>query len=125
MSQSATLVVPTTRRQQLLTLTQLAKYPATAGRQVTPFAVETYGRLGPQAEAFIETIAAAARKQAMRAGREPGRAQARWRAALDAALLRGIAAQLAAASDGLPGKQVRSRRPVDRTAIEVGSVPLV
>ena len=65
---------------------KLAKYPATAGRQVTPFAVETYGRLGPQAEAFIETIAATARKQAMRAGPEPGRAQARWRAALDAAL---------------------------------------
>ena len=81
-----------------------ARYPAAGGRRVTPFAVETWGRLGEHAEALLTQLAAAASRRDLLRGRVAiGRLQ-RWRATLDACLQKGVARTLAAACYGLPGR---------------------
>ncbi|CAE8618940.1 unnamed protein product [Polarella glacialis] len=95
-----------------------ATYPAAGGRSIWAIAHETWGRLGAQAEQLLKTCAAVAARRAWRRGRAPGNCLRRWRAQLDAALRRGIAAQLAAARCGLPGKQRRRQAPADRADLE-------
>ena len=70
-----------------------ARYPAAHGRAVTPFAVETWGRFGDDAEGLLQRlVAAATRRQAIRGHAcMPGSIMTRWRAALDAVLQRGVA----------------------------------
>jgi hypothetical protein len=76
-----------------------ARYPAAHGRAVTPFAVETWGRFGDDAEGLLQrVVAAATRRQAIRGHAcMPGSIMTRWRAALDAVLQRGVAKSLKAA----------------------------
>jgi hypothetical protein len=95
-----------------------ARYPDASGRAVWPVAHETWGRLGARAEQLLEACAAAAARQAYRRGRLPGNCLRRWRAQLDAALHRGIAAQLMAARFGLPGRRRRRRAPADVAQLE-------
>ena len=86
-----------------------ARYPASGGRAMTPFVVETWGRMGPSAEALLESLAAEATRHARRRGQE-ATANAflrRWRASLDACLQRGLAQALHAARHGLPGRAHR------------------
>ena len=94
------------------------RYPSRCGRSVWPVAHETWGRLGPQAESLLQTCAAAAARRAYRRGRLPGACLRRWRAKLDATLHRSVAAQLAAAWYGLPGRQRRRASPLDRACLE-------
>ena len=47
---------------------KLGRYPPRAGRSVTPFAVETWGRLGESAEELLQTLAAEAALHARRRG---------------------------------------------------------
>ncbi|CAE8609268.1 unnamed protein product [Polarella glacialis] len=99
------------------------KYPAAGGRAVWAVAHETWGRLGSHAEEFLVTCAAVAARRAYRRGRAAGNCLRRWRAQLDAALHRGIAAQLVAARHGLPGRQRQRTAPADRAELE-GRCPL-
>ena len=87
------------------------RYPAAGGRAVTPFAVETWGRLGDQAEALLTHLAAAASRRDLLRGRVAvGRLQ-RWRATLDACLQKGVARAISAACFGLPGRAFNPRPP--------------
>ena len=62
------------------------RYPAAGGRSVTCFAIESWGRLGLEAEAVLtDAAAAAARRDNLRGRASPGRLQP-WRAQLDAVL---------------------------------------
>ena len=89
---------------------KIEKYPSSGGRCVVAAAHETWGRLGVQAEDLLLHCAAAVRRRHLRRGRTSGNCLRRWRAQLDAALMRGIAAQLTSARFGLPGR-VRRRVP--------------
>ena len=88
---------------------KFARYPAAHGRAVTPFAIETWGRLGKHAEELLQKMVAAATRRNMMRGHaaSPGSILKRWRAALDAILQRGMAMSLLSARYGLPGKQHR------------------
>jgi hypothetical protein len=97
---------------------KLKKYPASRGRVVWPVAHETWGRLGEQAELLLSVCAAVAARRAYRRGRATGNCLRRWRAQLDAALHRGVAAQLVAAREGLPGRRKHSAAPADRALLE-------
>ena len=94
------------------------KYPPTGGRYVTAAAHETWGRLGQVAENLLAHCAAAARCRVYRRGRAPGNYLRRWRAQLDAALMRGISAQLAASRFGIPGRACRHVRREDARQLE-------
>ena len=83
---------------------KLAAYPPAGGRSVTPIAAETWGRWGAIAEATLMVLAAAAARHDRRRAREPGGRLARWRAQLDGALQRSVAASLFAAQFGPPGR---------------------
>ena len=82
------------------------RYPAAGGRAVVPFAVETLGRLGDEAEMLLEQLAAAACRRASLRGRVcPASGYLkRWRASLDVITQRGVAMSLASAYDGLTGR---------------------
>ena len=87
------------------------RYPSRGGRSVTPFAVETWGRLDAMAEQVLDDLAAAATRHAELRGQAPtpGSCLRRWRASLDAALQSGVARMLIAARCGLPGRSLRAR----------------
>ena len=97
------------------------RYPAAGGRAVWPVAYEVFGRAGDQAEHLLGFLAAVARRRAYRRGRSAGQELQRWRARIDAALQKAVAAQLLAARVGLPGRRLVRRRPVDLTAIEAAA----
>ena len=85
---------------------KMERYPEAAGRRVTPFAVETWGRLGPHAEQLLQMLAAEATRHHRRRG-HAATANAfmrKWRATLDAVLRKGMARALIACRCGLPGK---------------------
>ena len=88
------------------------------GRFVWQAAHETFGRLGERAEALLAHCAAAVARAAHRRGRAPGNCLRRWRAQLDAALMRGVAAQLVSARFGPPGRARRRLAPADRASLE-------
>ena len=94
------------------------RYPAKAGREVWPIVHETWGRLGEEAEALLHACAAAAARRAHRRGRTAGGELRRWRAKLDGALQRAVAAQLNAARHGLPGRPRRKQQPWDLAVLE-------
>ena len=79
---------------------------------------ETWGRLGPEAETLLMMCAAASARRAHRRGKVAGGELRRWRAKLDATLQRAVAAQLAAARFGLPGRPRRKLRPCDLASLE-------
>ena len=85
---------------------KLDRYPSRAGRSITPFAVETWGHLGPAAEGLLQTLASEATLHARRRGHMVTASAflRRWRATLDAILHRGVAMSLMAARCGLPGR---------------------
>ena len=65
-----------------------------------------------------KACAAATARRAYRRGRLPGNCLRRWRSQLDAALHRGIAAQLVSARFGLPGRGRRRHALADLTVLE-------
>ena len=99
------------------------KYPASGGRSVLAVAHETWGRLGSGAEQLLAACAGVAARRAYRRGRLAGNCLGRWRAQLDAELHRNIAAQLAAAHVGLPGRRRRHAAPAGAADLE-GRCPL-
>ena len=76
---------------------------------MTPFAVETWGRLGDTAEDPIQELAAEASRHARLRGFDSSARSflTRWRASLDACLQRGMEKSLLAARRGLPGRARR------------------
>ena len=66
-------------------------YPAAQGIEMTPFAVEVFGRLGGEAEAFLTEAAGAASRRSVGQGLPAGRPLQRWRAALSASLAKAVA----------------------------------
>ena len=94
------------------------KYPARSGYRVVTLGHETWGRLGEPAEETLSLCAAVANRRDHRRGRLPGDRLRRWRAALDGALQRGVARQLAAAALGFHGKAASRRGVLDMTALE-------
>lgn len=88
------------------------RYPSSGGRRVVPFAMETWGRLGPAAEALLESLAAEATRQSLRRGQATTASAylRRWRATLDAALQKAMAAALSSARCGLPGRPFKGGR---------------
>ena len=94
------------------------RYPASGGRRVWPAAHESWGRLGEDAEALLALCAAAMARREHRRGRLPGNCIRRWRAQLDAAMMRGVAAQLVSARFGAPGRSRRRLPPSDQTGLE-------
>ena len=91
---------------------KLEKYPARAGRTVTPFALETWGRMDRTAEDLLQTLAAAATQQARWHGQAATASATlrRWRASIDACLQRGVARERIAARCGLAGRPLRRTR---------------
>ena len=87
------------------------RYPARGGRKVTPFAVETWGRLGPHAEHLMQWLAAEATRHARRRGHDATASgfMRRWRATVDAVLQKAMAKALTACRSGLPGKAHQTR----------------
>ena len=67
------------------------RYPPRGGRIVTAFAVETFGRIGAEAEALLQDWAAAAARNNIRRGRPPGRHLRRWRAKVSALIAQAVA----------------------------------
>eukprot|EP00929_Paragymnodinium_shiwhaense_P021813 TRINITY_DN14119_c0_g3_i1.p1 TRINITY_DN14119_c0_g3~~TRINITY_DN14119_c0_g3_i1.p1 ORF type:complete len:260 (+),score=27.98 TRINITY_DN14119_c0_g3_i1:2-781(+) len=88
------------------------RYPPSAGRQVRPFAMEAWGRLGADAEELLQTLAAEATLHARRRGHAATASTflRRWRATLDAVLHKGIANSLLASRTGLAGRPHSRRR---------------
>ena len=88
------------------------RYPTAGGRSVTPFALETWGRLGDDGENLLQFLAGAAAQHARWHGRAATASSfmRRWRASIDGALQRSLAAILAAGRNGLPGRPVRRIR---------------
>ena len=89
-------------------------------RKVVPLPHETWGRLGEEAEALLESAAASVTRAAARAGRATpvGCTLRRWRAKLDETLHRLVAHQLHAAQYGLPGTARRRCAPSDILSLE-------
>ena len=85
---------------------KIKRYLPNGGRSVIPFAMETWGRLGPQAEELLEILAAEATRHAERRGHATTACafKRRWLATLDAALQKAMASALASARIGLAGK---------------------
>ena len=88
------------------------RYPPTAGRRATTFAVESWGRLGAEGEATLLSLRAAADRRDHSTGHcQPGRLT-RWCRQLDAIVQRGIARCLQSSLHGLPGlPPARPRQP--------------
>ena len=70
---------------------KVRRYPPTAGIQVTPFAVETFGRLAPSSEKFLKTIADAAEQHDIRKAIPPVRRLKHWTVQLSRVLFRAAA----------------------------------
>ena len=94
------------------------KYAAAGGRRVIAVAHETWGRLHSSAEELLAACAGIAARRDYRRGRPPGCHLRRWRAHLDAALHRSIAAQLVAARHGLAGRRRRRQAPACSAELE-------
>jgi hypothetical protein len=88
---------------------KLERYPPSGGREVVPFAMETWGQLGPQAEDLLQRLAAEATLHHRRRGHEvtAGSFLRRWRATLDAILHKSVAMSLTSARYGLPRRPHR------------------
>ena len=97
------------------------RYPPAQGREIVAVVHETWGRLGAEAEDFLERLAAAARRRGLRRGRDSVNTLARWREKIDGTLHKAVAMQLAAAARGLPGKRPYRKAPVDLEGLEVGA----
>ena len=82
------------------------RYPAAGGREITPFAVETWGRMDAAAEHLLVDLAAITSRRAMMRGQAVTASAClkKWRATLDATLQRGVAKSLVASFYGLPGR---------------------
>ena len=89
-------------------------------RRVVPLPQETWGRLGDEAEALLESAAAAVSRAAGRLGRATpvSCVLRRWRSKLDACLHRLVAHQLHSSQHGLPGTARRRTAPADVCSIE-------
>ena len=85
---------------------KLERYPPCGGRKIVPFAMETWGRLGAQAEELLESVAAEASRHAQRRGHAYTASDflRRWRATLDAVVQKALARALMSARVGLPGR---------------------
>ena len=97
------------------------RYPPAQGREVIAVVHETWGRLGTEAEEFLEHLAAASRRRGLRRGRDSVSTLARWRERIDGTLHKAVAVQLAAAARGLPGKRPYRKAPIDLEGLEVGA----
>ena len=97
------------------------RYPSSQGRDIIAVVHETWGRLGMEAETFLERLAAAARRRSLRRRQNASAALVRWRERLDGTLHLAVATQLAAALHGLPGKRPYRRTPVDLSCMEIGA----
>ena len=83
------------------------RYLARNGLRVTTFAVETFGRLGQEAEVVLTELAAAVRRRNLSRGLPAGCPLRRWRARISGLVARGFARTLRAAArvqreSGLP-----------------------
>ena len=83
------------------------RYPPAGGRRVTTFAIETWGRLGPEAEQILQQLAAAARRRDQQRDRLVLNRIPKWRAHIDATNQRSIARRLLGAFLGTDGKPWR------------------
>ena len=83
------------------------RYPPAAGRRVTTFAIETWGRLGSEAEQVLQQLAAAARRRDLQRDRLAINGIPKWRALIDATNQRSIARRLLAAFLGTDGRPWR------------------
>ena len=97
------------------------RYPPSQGREVVAVVHETWGRLGREGEAYLERLAAAARRRGLRRGRDATNLLSRWRERLDGTLHKAIAIQLAAGLRGLPGKRPYRATPIDLDSLEIGA----
>ena len=88
-----------------------ARYPDVAGRSVTPFCYETWGRLGDAGEALLQSLAAAAARYDYRRGHVTTGRLPRWRAQLDGALQKAVADAILASRFGTAGRAHRGQRP--------------
>ena len=83
------------------------RYPPAGGRRVTTFAVETWGRLGSEAEQVLQQRAGAARRRDQQRDRLAMNRIPKWRALIDATNQRSIARRLLGAFLGTDGKPWR------------------
>ena len=93
------------------------------GPEVLPFAVETFGRLGPKAEEFLVRLDAAARRLDDLKGWPQRDRRARWNARLSVVVQRAIARQLLEAR-GIYAREgpARARAAEARSAAQDGGI---
>jgi len=95
-----------------------AKYPAARGRACMAFAVETWGRISLAADDLLTRLASAAAKYDRRRDYADRHRLQRWRAQLDAALQRGLAAALLSSHEAANGRPRRRPRPEDPLCVD-------
>ena len=95
--------------------------PPKNGAHVVTLCHETWGRLGEEAERMLALCGSLATRRDHRRCRLPGNRMQRWRAQLDAALHRAVAAQIHSARNGLGGHAHRRKRPTDISALEANA----
>ena len=92
------------------------EYTLPPGRCLVPFGVETWGRLGASAEAFLGRLHAASSRRAFLRGQPVSRVVSDVRAMIDAVVHKSVANTCEWAINGLPGEQRRPPRWSQRSA---------
>ena len=92
------------------------EYSLPAGRNLVPFGVETWGRLGTSAEAFLGRLHAASSRRAFLRGQPVSRVVSDVRAMIDAVVHKSAGNACEWAINGLPGGQRRPPRWSQRSA---------
>ena len=77
------------------------RYPPSGGISVVTFAVETFGRLGGEAESLLTEAAAAASRRNLSRGHPAGRPLSKWRATLSALVAKAVVRSLRSAQSGV------------------------
>ena len=96
------------------------------GLTVTTFAIETYGRMGTEAETALQEAAAAAKRRNLSRGHPAGRPLQAWRATISATLAKGIvrAIRSAARETAAPGDTAETDAADEATANTPAAPPL-
>ena len=97
----------TERAAQIAEVEKQQRYRPAGGRKVTTFAIESWGRLGPEAEQTLQMLSAAARRRDQQRDKLALNRIPKWRALIDATNQRSIARRLLGAFLGTDGKPWR------------------
>ena len=99
------------------------EYVLPGGKALTPFGVETFGRLGPAAEELLSMMQAASANRSRLRGGHANRIIERLRERIDAHLHRHAGHMCALAEHGLGGSAPYRKVPMDADGVMAGILP--